>query len=416
MAPDSVRIFTNFTSAIFESSAKLFSQQVKAVYHRHTYHASPDARNVVVIGGSFAGLQLAKRLSQSLPSGYRVVLVEKNSHFNFNFNFPRYSVVGDERKAFIPIGGAFGKSPDGSWEIVRDTVTSVTDREVLLESGQKLPYAYLAIATGFRQTLPARMVSTDRDESCDHIRDLRAKIERAEKIALSTDIRSVYPNKEILLIHSRDRLLTNFGKRLSDFVESKLESMSIKVMLGERPKLATGNDGKSTVGSDEKQETGMLVFKDNRKLSFDLIIPCTGAIPNTDFLSLFVPHLLSKTTGRILVRPTLQVEDDTHPNVFALGDISESEGPKMGRTAMAQADLVGENIVAMIQGKGLKEYVPQPIDGMLKLSLGINENVAYVPEGKGGDIMVPGKTKNIDLEVSQAWWYLGGDMKAELGG
>lgn len=71
------------------------------------------------------------------------------------------------------------------------------------------------------------------------------------------------------------------------------------------------------------------------------------------------------------MRPTLQVEDDAHPNIFALGDISESKGPKMGRTAMAQADLVGQNIVAMIQGTALHDYEPQVIDGMLKLSLGL---------------------------------------------
>lgn len=282
MAPDSVRIFTHFTSSIIESSVRVVSQQAHSVYHRLTYQASPDPRNVVVIGGSFAGLQLAKRLSQSLPSGYRVVLVEKNSHFNFTFNFPRYSVVGDERKAFIPYSGAFQRSPRGSWELIRDTACGVTDREVLLESGQKLPYAYLAIATGFQQALPARMTSADRCEACKDIRDLRAKIERADKIAvvgggpvgvqLSTDIRSAFPDKDVLLVHSRHRLLTNFGERLSDFVASRLENMGVKVMLEERPRLTAKNVEGSTAGSGAAQEKGMLVFQDGRQVQFDLVV------------------------------------------------------------------------------------------------------------------------------------------------
>lgn len=41
------------------------------------------------------------------------------------------------------------------------------------------------------------------------------------------------------------------------------------------------------------------------------------------------------------------------------------------------------------------------------------ENVIYVKDGKGGDIMVPGKSKNIDLEAYGAWWYLGANMKTE---
>jgi NADH dehydrogenase FAD-containing subunit len=92
---------------------------------------------------------------------------------------------------------------------------------------------------------------------------------------------------------------------------------------------------------------------------------------NTELLSSFIPAILSSTTGRILVRPTLQVDVDAHPNIFALGDISESKGPKMGRAAMTQADLVGENIVALIKGTALRDYEPQAIDGMLKLSLGL---------------------------------------------
>ena len=84
-----------------------------------------------------------------------------------------------------------------------------------------------------------------------------------------------------------------------------------------------------------------------------------------------MPSGFSSTTGRVLVRPTLQLDDDAHSRIFALGDIAESNGPKMGRTAMAQADLVCENIVAMIEGTMLRDYEPKAIDGMLKLSLGL---------------------------------------------
>ncbi|KAF3361381.1 hypothetical protein VdG1_00003 [Verticillium dahliae VDG1] len=411
MAPDSVRIFTNFTSMIFESSAKIVSQQVHAVYHRYTYQASPDARNVVVLGGSFAGLQLAKRLSQSLPSGFRVVLVEKHSHFNFTFNFPRYSVVGEERKAFIPYTNAFGRAPEGSWVLLRDTVSGVADGVVLLESGQKLSFAYLAIATGSQQPLPARMVSSDRDEACTDLRVLRAKIKQAERIAivgggpvgvqLSTDIKSVFPHKDVLLVHSRERLLTNFGERLSNYVESKLEKMGIQVVLRERPQILPTMAKGAEVGHGDIQESGVLQFQGR-------------ATPNTGFLTSFIPSGFSSTTGRILVRPTLQLDDDAHSQIFALGDVAESNGPKMGRAAMAQADLVCENIVAMIKGTMLHDYQPKVIDGMLKLSLGLEDNVTYVADGKGGDIMVPGKSKNLDLEVNQAWWYLNGSMKAEI--
>lgn len=43
----------------------------------------------------------------------------------------------------------------------------------------------------------------------------------------------------------------------------------------------------------------------------------------------------------------------------------------MGRTAMAQAEHVSENMVAMIKGALPSEYKPKVIDGLLKLSLGL---------------------------------------------
>ncbi|CAG8893665.1 unnamed protein product [Penicillium egyptiacum] len=380
MAPEYIRIFTNFAPVIFESIITIASQQIRALHHRLTYHASSDARNVVVIGGSFAGLQLAKRLSQTLPSGFRVVVVERNSHFNFAFNFPRYSVVGEERMAFIPYNDVFRGTPEGSWVLLRDTVTHVTDGELLLQSGQKLPFDYLAIATGLQQPLPAKTLSPHKDEACADLRSLRMKIQRAVRITivgggavgvqLAADIKSAFPAKEVALIHSRERVLNSFGKRLSNFVEAKLDEMGIKVMLKERPHMQSMHIGAGAVYGGIQNGVA-LVFQDGSEKEFDLVIPCVGATPNTKFLSSFVPSNFSRTTGRILVRRTLQLADDAHLNIFALGDVAETEGPKMGRTAMAQAELVCKNILALIKGTKLRPYEPKAIDGMLNLTLGL---------------------------------------------
>ncbi|KAH7394626.1 putative amid-like NADH oxidoreductase [Pyrenochaeta sp. MPI-SDFR-AT-0127] len=425
MTPDSIKIYTNFSSLALSSSAQVISQQLRALYHRHSYRASPDARNVVVLGGSFAGLQLAIRLSQSVPSGYRVVLVEKNSHFNYTFNFPRYSVVGGdnrEKKAFVPYTNAFARSPEGSWSLVRGKADRIADGEVLLQSGQSLPFEYLAIATGVMHPLPAKVVSPDRDEACAELRGLRTRIQRAGRVAvvgggavgvqLSSDIKSAYPDKEVVLVHSRERLLNGFGERLSQFVKTKLEDMSVRVMLQERPQIAAWAVDGAGVKDGNVQDNGNLVFEGGRTEDFDLIIPCTGAIPNSKILSSYLPNSISSRTGRIIVRPTLQLADNAHPNIFALGDIAEIDAPKMARAAMTQADIVSANIVAMIKGAKVQDYEPTTIEGFLKLSLGLEDNVMYVRDGKGGDIMVPGKTKNVDLEVGQAWWYLNASMKA----
>lgn len=79
--------------------------------------ASADAseahtQNVVVLGGSYGGMHAATVLAQKLPPTHRVILIERNSHFNHLYVFPRFSVLpGHEHKAFIPYSSIFKDAP-----------------------------------------------------------------------------------------------------------------------------------------------------------------------------------------------------------------------------------------------------------------------------------------------------------------
>ncbi|KIJ19554.1 hypothetical protein PAXINDRAFT_166669 [Paxillus involutus ATCC 200175] len=67
-----------------------------------------NVRTVAVLGGSYGGYRAAQVLAAGLPSGWRVVLVDRNSHFNHVYNLPRYAVLsGHEHKAFIPYDNLF---------------------------------------------------------------------------------------------------------------------------------------------------------------------------------------------------------------------------------------------------------------------------------------------------------------------
>lgn len=89
----------------------------------------------------------------------------------------------------------------------------------------------------------------------------------------------------------------------------------------------------------------------------------------------FCPTVISSKTKRILVNPTLQLKSDVKSdiqlqNIFSLGDVAETGGPKMARAGLVQADIVQGNILALINGRKLKTYKPMSIEGSLKLSLG----------------------------------------------
>ncbi|WFD34442.1 hypothetical protein MCUN1_001283 [Malassezia cuniculi] len=68
-------------------------------------------QNVVVLGGSYGGLHAAMVLATKLPPTHRVLLIERNTHFNHLYVFPRFSIYpGHEHKAFVPYTSVFDEA------------------------------------------------------------------------------------------------------------------------------------------------------------------------------------------------------------------------------------------------------------------------------------------------------------------
>ncbi|EUC39817.1 hypothetical protein COCMIDRAFT_41750 [Bipolaris oryzae ATCC 44560] len=312
------------------------TRKIKAIVHRYTYKSLPSTRtkNVVVVGGSFAGYYTAKHLTEILPTGHRVVLIEKNSHFNYVFAFPRFSVIsGYEKFAFIPYGGLEKGAPKGIFEFVQGKIDKVDERIIRLEDGKKLEYEYLVIATGTSSALPSKVTATESLDAQRELRSLQSKIEKAARIAvvgggavgveLASDIKDFHAEKSVVLLHSRDRLLPSFGERLHQYVMKRLGEMGVEVWLNERPQILEGSQTlKLTSGEEE---------------TFDLVIA-----------------------------------DEHFPNIFAVGDVAATGGPKMARAGYMQTFVVADNIVSLIKGKNnMKVYKPmQWLEGSIKLTLG----------------------------------------------
>ncbi|KAL3421999.1 hypothetical protein PVAG01_06155 [Phlyctema vagabunda] len=136
-------------------------------------------------------------------------------------------------------------------------------------------------------------------------------------------------------------------------------------------------------------------------ITCDLLIKCTGQKPASDLMASLSPSAIS-STGTVLVHKTLQVADSKIPNVFALGDVAETGGVRMGRAAAIQASVVGQNIVRAIQGQPLKEYHSISLfESGIDLTLGLTEGVSYFKVGEQ-EFLFPNK-KKIALDSETAW-------------
>ncbi|KAB5578238.1 hypothetical protein GE09DRAFT_1089008 [Coniochaeta sp. 2T2.1] len=393
-------------------------QKIHAVHHSYVYRSVPNPKNVVVVGGSFAGICLVRRLAETLPTGWRVVLVERNSHIHYVFNFPRFSVIkGHEQKAFIPYDRVVRGRPEGVFKRVRGRVERVEEGAVVLETGERVEWEYLAVATGCSQPFPARLGTTEKEEGCEELRAFQDRVTAAGSVALvgggavgvemAADIKSYFPEKRVVLVHSREQLLPRFGKRLHEHALKVLTELGAEVRLGERPTVEKKDDN---VVDAAGQST--LRFKNGTEEGFHLVVPCTGQRANVDIIESFIPDAISKTTGEIKVDDKLQVTGDKpYPNIFALGDVAESGGPKMGRAGAFQAEIVCQNIISRIHDQEPGAiYRPNEAEGAIKLTLGQDEHCMYMQMSNGQELLLPHKGGNDELDVRRFWREFGVDV------
>ena len=282
MSSDTFKFYRKFLTVFLGLSLSFISQRLRALKHKWTYKETSSPKNVIVLGGSFCGLFLAKRLTETLPTGYRVVLIEKNSHFNYSFNFPRFSVMpGYEHQAFVPYDGLARGAPAGIVKHVRGIATKITNNAIHLQSGEKIEYEYLAVATGSSQTPPAKVVASEKAEACSEMRAFQDRIKSAKKIAvigggavgieMASDIKSFYPEKHVTLIHSRSQLLPHFGPRLHEHVVEAFGKLGIEIIFQKRPQIMSATENSSP----------LLLFHDGRSEEFDLIVSYTEDITNS---------------------------------------------------------------------------------------------------------------------------------------
>ncbi|KAK5034635.1 hypothetical protein LTS07_000539 [Exophiala sideris] len=384
-------LFLKAISVIFSLTYWRIKLRIQASIHQWTYRAVADPKNVVVIGGSFAGFFLAKQLAQSLPTGYKAIVIEKHSHYHFTWNFPRISVIsGHTQNAFIPYPTQPSLAPVGAYSFRQGEVVEIEPNQVTLADGSSIPFEYLAITTGSQARYPAELDANDKPGCMKFFEARQVRIKSAESIVivgggaagveLAGDIKSKYLQKSVTLVHSRKQLLNNFDSGLHDVAKKALEEMDVDLCLGER-----------VIAGLDSEDATEVVLQSGKRLECDALAFPSSVAPN----------------GYIRVEPTFQVKGAPR-NIFACGDVVDLPGPKLGRAAAMQGMFVAENIVRSIKGQTLRAYTPGIMDNSIELTLGLGKNVMYLNDGSTG-MGFSKKVTDLDMHAAQNWKML--DMK-----
>ncbi|KAF8151450.1 hypothetical protein B0H34DRAFT_727629 [Crassisporium funariophilum] len=443
--------------------------------------ANKDTKTVVVLGAAYGGARAAQILAAGVPEGWKVILIDRNSHANHVYVMPRYAVLpGHEYKAFIPYTNVFLVDPPKSKHTyLHAHITALRPNHITLSQAspefeipsQTIAFDYAVYALGSHLPPPldlwgssAKAHSAKEEtkgnssyhglkvEGCEWFKQKQKVIEAAPTILVvgggalgiqfATDIKAVYPAKQVTLLHSRDRLLPRFNQKMHSEIMSTCVDMDIEVILGERLDLDSIEDGKAKVNP-----LGQKVVRTNkgREIAADLLLLCTGQVPNSGLLKAMDPSTVNETNKLARVLKTLQLcnfvvsDDDAsaitsaleslaetakeipekpksctpYPHIFAIGDVADAFGAiPAGHNAYSQAEVAARNILRLIERQesaGLKAgEESEPLESYkrgpdaIKVSLGLTKSVYQV----GSSIGVKNEGQP-DLQASAIWPYFG---------
>lgn len=337
---------------------------------------------VVIIGGGFAGVSLAKKLSKK---EVQVVLLDKNNYHTFQPLLYQVSTGGLEpdsiayplRKVLIGYDNFFFRLAEVQ-EIKKESKHLVT-------SIGELSYDYLVVATGSKtnyfgnkeleqnamsmktipQSLNLRSLILENFEQAlltddYHERDalmnfvivgggptgveLAGALAEIKKGILPKDYPDLDTRRaQINIVQGGDRLLNAMSEIASKKAEDFLEKLGVQVWKNVR---VIGYDGKTVkTKTDLTFETATLVW--------------AAGVKGANIKGLDSEDLLSGS--RLKVNQFNQLND--YPEIFAIGDIAcmadedNPHGhPMMAQPAIQQGKNLGDNLIKLLEGKPLRPF------------------------------------------------------------
>ncbi len=362
---------------------------------------------IVIIGGGFAGISLAKRLRNK---NVQVVLLDKHNYHNFQPLMYQVATGGLEPDSIAyPIRKIVQEYKDFYFRLAEVREIDAENNILYADIGE-LKFDYLIIATGSKtnyfgnkeiernsmamKTIPQSLnirslilenfeqalLTNDIDERHSLMNfvlvgggptgvELAGALAEMKKAILPKDYPDLDVRKmEINLIQGSDRVLDSMSENASEKAEKFLLDLGVSVWKKVR---VTGYDGKTvTTNSDLSFDSATVIWTAGVQ----------GALPHGLKADSFI-----KNVNRIKVNQFNQVEGYEH--LFAIGDIAVMASekfpqghPMMAQPAMQQGRLLAENVIRLLDKKELKPFVYKDKGSMA--TIGRNKAVVDLPNYK----------------------------------
>jgi NADH dehydrogenase len=340
-------------------------------------------KRIVIIGGGFAGIALAKKLRDK---NVQVVLIDKHNYHTFQPLLYQVATGGLEAGSIAyPIRKVIQEYKDFYFRLTSVKEIDTANQKIISEIGD-LYYDYLVIATGSKtnyfgnkeiernsmsmktipQSLNIRSLILENFEQAVLTKDvnesnaltnfvlvgagptgveLAGALAEMKKAILQKDYPDLDISKmQINLVQSNDRVLNTMSEKSSQEAEKFLVDLGVKIWKNVR---VTNYDGRTiSTNSDLTFETATVIW--------------TAGVQGAAVFGLPASSMVDRV-ARIRVNEFNQVKG--FENIFAIGDIASMESekypqghPMMAQPAMQQGKLLGDNLVQLLSGRIMKPF------------------------------------------------------------
>jgi len=359
---------------------------------------------IVIVGGGFAGLQLAKTLRKS---DLKVILVDKQNHHQFQPLF--YQVASgrlEPSSISFPFRKVFQKSKNVDFRMADIISIDPNERKIMTSYNRTITYDHLVIASGCRTNFFGNQQMSDNTFSMKTTQDA---IEIRNKILFSFE-------KEIFARPEEKQAWMNIiivgagptGVELSGaFAELKkdvlpkdyhnIDFSKFNIILLEGSKYCLNNmSEESKIASREYLEQMTVIVKTETMLeSYDgnVAILNTGEqIPskNVIWAAGVKGNIIQGLYEQDIVKNRYIVDRynrlKSFKNIFALGDVALMETPKyphghpqVANVAINQAKNLGKNILKTIQNENYQSAEYEYNDLGMMATIGKHKAVVEFP-------------------------------------
>jgi len=316
-------------------------------------------KKVVVVGGGFAGARVARSLEND--ERFSVTLIDTKDYFEFTPSVLRVLVEPEHIKKIQVLHKHYLKNS----KIVNDKVVSVREKDVVLKNGRKIKFDYLVLASGSFYNEPFKAENVVSETRAHELSDFYNKLKNAKSVAIvggglvgvevAGEILDKYPEKEITIIHSHERVLERNPLKTSSYAENYFSKKGVKFVFNERVK-----DYKKKILETDK----------GTKIKADLVFGTIGITPHSEMIVKSEYKNLVDKRNFVEVDEFLRLKGvgENGGNIFVCGDVAGIKEEKTAQHAVHQARVVVCNIRYSEGGKKLHKYIGE--ESPLVISLG----------------------------------------------